>query len=69
MTLDATWTVTNVDAQTVEHLASQHTPDAQAVELGVDLIRIPTEKTTPATSGPAYTPHATSAWSRPDQRS
>ncbi|MEO5840309.1 MAG: hypothetical protein ABIQ73_08370 [Acidimicrobiales bacterium] len=39
--LDATWTVTNVDAQTVDRLASQHTPDARAAELGVDLIADP----------------------------
>ena len=39
--LQATWTVTNVDVQAVERLASQHTPDARAVELGVDLLADP----------------------------
>ena len=39
--LHGTWTVTTVDPQDVERLAVQHTPDALAVELGVDLVADP----------------------------
>jgi hypothetical protein len=39
--LHGTWTVTEVDPQDVERLAAPHTPDALAVELGVDLVADP----------------------------
>ncbi len=39
--LHGTWTVTEVDEETVDRLAASHSPDPLATELGVDIVGDP----------------------------